>query len=189
MVALGRPRERLPKPGAVRIYAPDGKWKDLVDHELSRARLVILRIGTTEGLRWETERALETISFEKTLFFALGMRRTLYNTATERFRVEFGVALPCFAEVQRWGRVSGFFTLGTGRIPRFLPLTAPFLRTDRSFPLKGLFHYALRPIFVTLGVNLAPLPVTHVRLLGIFLSPIFCLAITLFQYYHVGYIV
>lgn len=165
MIKLGRPGERSPVLGAVRVYAPDDQWRDEVDAWLARAELVILRVGTTGGLWWETARVHETVSAEKVLFYMLGTSRTLYDSAAERMRVELGIDLPCFAEVQHWGRVSGFFMFGVGWKPRFLPIAAPYWRTSWFRPMKGLFHYTLEPVYVSHGLDWSPLAISKTKIL------------------------
>lgn len=134
MVALRRPGEWLLRSGAARISAPDDKWMDTVDSWLARTQLVILRAGTTEGLWWEKIRAFKTVGAEKILLLLLWESRALYESEAERMKIELGIDLPCFAEVQRWGQVSGFFTFKTGQKPSFLPIYAPFVRTSLFFP-------------------------------------------------------
>jgi len=34
LLAIGQPGERLPKPGAIRVYASDTEWRDVVTHWL-----------------------------------------------------------------------------------------------------------------------------------------------------------
>jgi hypothetical protein len=43
LVAIGRPGERLPTPGAARIYTSDEEWKDVVKRQLQATRLVVIR--------------------------------------------------------------------------------------------------------------------------------------------------
>ena len=52
-VAIGKPRELLPELGAARTYVSDDEWQDKIREWVTRARLVIVRAGATEGLRWE----------------------------------------------------------------------------------------------------------------------------------------
>jgi len=61
VVALSNPTERYQSPGASRIMAADSEWQDIVEGYLKTARLTVLRLGDTEGLRWEIKRALETV--------------------------------------------------------------------------------------------------------------------------------
>jgi hypothetical protein len=65
VVAIGRPRERLPEYGAARMYVSDAKWQSEVISLMDRCRFVLFRIGSTEGLRWELGTALHRVSPEK----------------------------------------------------------------------------------------------------------------------------
>ena len=62
LLAVGQPGEMLPKPGPLPAYADDVSWRDMVDQWLGSARLVIVRPGSTPGVRWEVERAFTTVS-------------------------------------------------------------------------------------------------------------------------------
>ncbi|MEZ5843538.1 MAG: hypothetical protein R3D27_07370 [Hyphomicrobiaceae bacterium] len=57
-LAIGRPGERLPASGAVRLYAWEEIWQDAVLELIARARLVILRMGRSKGLSWEIDQVL-----------------------------------------------------------------------------------------------------------------------------------
>lgn len=59
-VAVGDPRERLPQLGAARVYAGDaeGGWKAEVGGQIAGARLVLLHVGSSKGLRWEVEKVV-----------------------------------------------------------------------------------------------------------------------------------
>jgi hypothetical protein len=50
LIAIGKPGETLPTPGAARLYASDDKWKDVVAKQMKRARLVVIRAGSSVGL-------------------------------------------------------------------------------------------------------------------------------------------
>src|SRR5438876_1749915 len=60
LVAIGHPGERLPEPGAARIYTSDEEWKEVVKRQMQAARLVIIRAGVGENLVWELRKAVET---------------------------------------------------------------------------------------------------------------------------------
>ena len=60
-VAIGRPGEPAPPLGAKRIYVSDDQWQDKVRQMSADARLVIFRLGETEGLKWEWDYCLDTI--------------------------------------------------------------------------------------------------------------------------------
>jgi hypothetical protein len=52
-IAIGKPGEPLPELGAARAYVSDEAWQSQIMQWLSRARLVIVRAGATNGLQWE----------------------------------------------------------------------------------------------------------------------------------------
>lgn len=52
-VAVGKPGEPFPEVGAARMYLPDDQWQARVAQLIDEARLVVVRAGATEGLRWE----------------------------------------------------------------------------------------------------------------------------------------
>ena len=52
-VAVGKPGEPIPEVGAARMYLPDDEWQARVGQLIDEARLVVVRAGATEGLRWE----------------------------------------------------------------------------------------------------------------------------------------
>ena len=45
VVAIGKPGEDLPTPGAARIYVSDEEWKEEVKRRMRAARLVVIRAG------------------------------------------------------------------------------------------------------------------------------------------------
>lgn len=67
VVAIGRPGEPLPNGGARRIYVDDSKWKSTVEDLMKSARLVAIRTGLSEGLRWELDKVFELLSPEQLL--------------------------------------------------------------------------------------------------------------------------
>jgi hypothetical protein len=62
LVAIGDPREALPRLGAVRVYAREGsEWQEVVADLAERARYVILEIGVSEGVLWEVDFITRTV--------------------------------------------------------------------------------------------------------------------------------
>ena len=64
-VAIGRPSEELPTPGAARMYLSDDRWKSEVDLLLQNACLVLIRAGRSEGLWWEFHQVFYRVSPER----------------------------------------------------------------------------------------------------------------------------
>jgi hypothetical protein len=53
VIAIGRPGEELPEPGAARLYVPHDAWQAVVGTLIHHARAVVLLGGNTPGLSWE----------------------------------------------------------------------------------------------------------------------------------------
>ena len=62
MVTIGRPGEDLRQLGAARMYVSDQEWREKVSSLIQCARLVVLRLGQTEGFWWELENAIRQMN-------------------------------------------------------------------------------------------------------------------------------
>ena len=72
-VAIGDPRDDLPDLGAARLYVDDKtNWKSEVLSLMNKARLVIIRPGLGDGLRWELDRAIQVVPSERVMFWLPG---------------------------------------------------------------------------------------------------------------------
>jgi hypothetical protein len=61
LLAIASPRSRLPSIGAAKIYVAESHWQ-IVVYELCRnANFILLRVGDTEGIRWEIEMLAEQV--------------------------------------------------------------------------------------------------------------------------------
>lgn len=60
VIAVGRPGEPLPHLGAARFYLPDDEWQAGVRRLMDLSQLIVLRLGTGEGLWWEVEQVRAT---------------------------------------------------------------------------------------------------------------------------------
>ena len=65
LVAIGRPGEKLATPGAARVYVGDDEWQDKVLELADTADLIVWVYGSTEGLRWEVSKLVESMPPEK----------------------------------------------------------------------------------------------------------------------------
>ena len=89
VVAIGKPGERLPELGAARRQVGDNEWRETVDDYMRRARLIVIRAGTTDGLWWEIERAVEHGTAGKVLLVSLGHGPRAADF-DERFEARYG---------------------------------------------------------------------------------------------------
>jgi hypothetical protein len=64
-IAIGRPEEPLSPLGAARDYVPDAVWQDEVQRRIQDAAVVVLIIGTSQGLAWELARLRDLAQLHK----------------------------------------------------------------------------------------------------------------------------
>ncbi|MEU6234357.1 hypothetical protein [Kitasatospora sp. NPDC047058] len=61
VIAVGQPGERLPLPGADKLYLPLNDWQPVVSDLIHRARLVVLVAGPGPGTLWEFTEAVRLL--------------------------------------------------------------------------------------------------------------------------------
>ena len=66
VIAIGRPKERIPPVGAARIYVGD-EWKDVVRKYLEISQMVLMFAGTTPGFAWELGEIFRSAPFKPTM--------------------------------------------------------------------------------------------------------------------------
>lgn len=163
LIAIGRPGERLPAPGAIRTYAADSDWKDVILNRMRSAPLVVIRAGVGDGLLWEVGQARSVLSPARVLLLVLNLSPREYRAFADRVRDQFGLALP---RLDRAGvlrvladfhvfkpiRVMpGFIMFSDDWTPVFLPLPLAFVRLGYN-DLRKPLSLALRPVFERHGL-------------------------------------
>jgi hypothetical protein len=88
VVAVGEPGEDLPELGAKRVYLADHEWQSVVTCWIESARLVVIRIGGSDGLWWETKTGIARTS-PKRLMLLVPDAQPTYLTFCQRFESEF----------------------------------------------------------------------------------------------------
>jgi hypothetical protein len=156
LVAIGRPGERLPEPGAARIYVPNEVWKAEVSRQMRAARLVVIRANVGVNLLWELKQAVETLSPQKVLILVLEMKAKHYESFRTEVNPVLGLSLPEGATLGHFNGVSGFIGFGADWKPCVFPL--PDLGFSRSLfkPYRQTFKLALRPVFESFGLEWQP---------------------------------
>jgi len=66
-IAVGKPGDKLPPLGAARLYLDDADWQKTVTKILKRAQLVFIKLGTSEGLVWETKKLVKMLRPEQVI--------------------------------------------------------------------------------------------------------------------------
>jgi hypothetical protein len=59
VIAIGEPGEELPPLGAARLLVAESQWKPEVRALMDKARLLLIRAGTSPGVLWEISAAVE----------------------------------------------------------------------------------------------------------------------------------
>jgi TM2 domain-containing membrane protein YozV len=78
-VAIGRPAEDVPELGAARMYFPDDQWREQICAFMERARLVVIRLGTTDNIWWEVEHAIRTVDPARLILVVVESRKKQEN--------------------------------------------------------------------------------------------------------------
>jgi len=173
-LAIGKPHEELPTLGASRLYVDDGDWEEAVTDLMSRARLVVLRTGETEGLIWEASRAVKKVSPEK-LLLVVPFGKKSYTTFRSKAQPFFPRPLPGYPA---WKipptSLQGVIVFDSDWTARFLPFRAGLWRGSFGDPSRS-WRMGLRPVYERLGIpwSLPPINwlrvVTFVFLMGVLL--------------------
>jgi hypothetical protein len=169
LVAIGRPGESLPTPGAARIYTPDEEWREAVKRQMQTARLVAILATVGENVLWELTQAVATLEPQKVLIVILQMKAEDYESFRTKTTPILGVSLPERATLWRFARrepemwspptLSGFISFAADWKPSFLALKKiPYFRTDLYDSFKSRAKYALRPVFESFGLEWQPAP-------------------------------
>ncbi len=122
LIGIGQPGESLPKPGAARIYP--AHWHESVEDLLRRVRLVILRPGTSEGVRWEVEHTFRMVDPAKVVLMLDRVKAKDYEKIRTALAAACSVELPPFKEVRSWRRAHALLEFGPNWTPKVLPLGA-----------------------------------------------------------------
>ncbi|TSB31764.1 transferase [Streptomyces benahoarensis] len=72
VITVGRPGEPLPHLGAARFYLPLDDWQPAILRLMELSHLIVLRLGTGDGLWWEVEQARATQPARKLVLLASG---------------------------------------------------------------------------------------------------------------------
>jgi hypothetical protein len=165
LVAIGKPGERLPLPGAARRYAGQD-WQQIVTEMMQSAVLVVIKASTQPGVLWEIERARQVLPPHR-LILLIGPEVSS-RKSYEHFRMEaerlFRVQLPSWPLPKPPGRqrnalhgeCRGFIRFTRTGIAEYVPLHAPreFQRGMR--PLRRMYEYSLWPVHQELGIPWSP---------------------------------
>jgi hypothetical protein len=129
VLAIGRPGEGEPPPGALRFYVTDAHWQEKVQALLPLCQIVIWTSGQTAGLRWEADYLIKTMPPRRLLLWVhvqLGQSRKQRDA--------------------EWGKFLGLYN---GVFPKPLPQqirNVKFIAFDDDWTPRPLARRGLRPL-------------------------------------------
>ncbi|MET7902512.1 hypothetical protein [Streptomyces sp. NPDC005336] len=132
LVAIGRPGEILPLPGALRAYLPVDDWQDTVRHLIARARLVVMGAGPGPGTIWELVEAVRTVQPAQ-LVLVVHHEADVYEQFRKAAAAEFAARLPQLRREK-----------GPHWLPPALPDYPPIRHPERltwDYVLKGVIYF------------------------------------------------
>lgn len=166
-IGLAEPGKDEPQdPGAARMRLPHDAWKEKVAEEMSRAALVVMRLGASEGLLWELGEAPNRVDPKRLVLLVPSEEEIVY----EEFRVKSRALLPCpLPEVKRTQRRFGF----TGGIvyfeadwtPHFRKFKVAWLRQTFWNTFGAVLKMSLQPVYEQLGIRWTMPPVQPIQVL------------------------
>jgi hypothetical protein len=163
-VAIGDPAESLPDLGAARIYASDDDWQVKVRDLLSRAALVILRPGTSEGFWWEFRLVRDVVSPER-LLLLVPDHKAVYSEFRRRAEDVLPHPLPEYPEGKRlMSRTRTIVAFEANWRSWPLPVAGSFRRTPFTSPYLARVKLTMKPIFARLGAPWVDPPVARRRM-------------------------
>ncbi|WP_404870035.1 transferase [Kitasatospora griseola] len=165
VIAVGRPGEPLPLLGAARFYLPLDDWQPTILHLMDLSRLIVLRVGTGAGLRWEIEQAVATQPAGKLVLLTPG--RVSDTAASTDGRLPVPLRLEEIAADTSW--ISAAVTFGADWTPHVRAIEPapgtepPRGRLRRTFtPVQAVF-WEPSPARRTVRAMKAALAATGVR--------------------------
>ncbi len=165
LIAIGRPGEPLPLPGAARMYCSNDEWKDAVVARMREASLVIIRAGQGEGLLWECEQAFVALSANRLVMLVLNLKAADYDRFAREVRDALRIPLP---SIPRFSLLNaafdfrnnpskvrpGFIVFSAGWRAEFVPLRLKIVKFGYR-DLATPFRRALERVFAANGVAMS----------------------------------
>lgn len=153
-VALGDPADSLPDLGAARVYVTDDQWQGRVRELVGKARLVVLRLATTEAVRWEIQLVVSSLGPER-LVLVVPKGRRRYRSVKAACDEYLRSPLPDLPlkPVGLWS-IGGIVRFEPDWTPSFVPRARiRWLRASFQAPLEQRLLYMLRPVFEQVGAE------------------------------------
>lgn len=147
---------------------PEKCWQDEVLEQMSKARLVVMRIGDTPGFLWEMQEAFQRVRPERLVFWVPAGRER-YEKFCRAAQGQLAHPLPAY-EAGRWPRFSdhgGILYFGDDWSPRLQRFKTVWVRQTFWELFAATLKIALRPVYEKLGVVWRKPPIQPMQVLYI----------------------
>jgi hypothetical protein len=181
-IAFGHPREWFQPIGASRVYAQED-WKLEILHLMSQARLVIIRPGEREGIKWEIEQLRALDQPERVVFYLKFRGRKkkqelAYQSFRDHVQSKLRTRLP-----EQLGRAR-FLLFDRSWQPHFVEeANRPSQLLQQLFSRSGnIASDNLRPLLKALNLDLPPEPnslFSNLVTIGLWLAAFFSVGLVL----------
>ena len=166
-----------PDPGAARLYASQEHWREEACAEMSKAQLVIMRMGDSPSFWWEVREAIDRVRPERLVFLIPPEKMAVKY---ERFRQKACEWLPCqLPEYRdRWslsGPPGGLLYFGPDWTPHLQEFKTIWLRQTFWNLFAAPLKIGLKPVYEQLGFKWTKPPVQPMQVL--YLLVLFVLAV------------
>lgn len=188
LLAIGRPGEKLPEVGALRLYVDDANWQPTVRALMARAQLTLFLAGSSDGFWWELQHAVRNL--EPTKFVVLlPFDKQDYVAFREEAMQRLALKLPDVRRISRLeGNIRAVLYFDAAVKPHlyssYQMRARDALRLGHFSISKGMASYLrvlLRPAYENLGIKWLPMPTPWGSLL-IFLFGISAIGASLFAW-------
>ncbi len=170
VVCIGKPGEKLPELGAARVYVSHEEWQQKVHDFMTKAKLVVMRLGDTPGFWWEVERSVKAIEPTRLLLLVPFGRRK-YREFVGKAAQHFPRPLPDYSArgnflgiryTRSLGTLRGFVYFENDWTAHYVDLVRvrwPWKMTPRFIGRRRIiqkFKWGLQPVFGQLSVQWNP---------------------------------
>jgi hypothetical protein len=170
VVAIGKPGEKTPTLGAARMYVSNEEWQEKANALIRNGKMVVLRLGQTEGFWWELERTIRQVNPHQLIVLVPCIPdRAVREAVRRRAESLFPKELPKFARdaemVRGVGTLNGYLYFDADWTGHYVDLTRrlwPLIALPRVIGLGGPsanLKYGLRQVYAAHGARWAPPPV------------------------------
>lgn len=154
VIAIGKPGEKLPPLGAIRIYVDHQDWKQVIMEKAEKARLVIFGAGNSPGVMWEMQFMLNHFSPVKTAILFPPDPNTVEDFQIELERL-IGCPLPPVDNSKNKNRIGRllYFKLNGNPVWKDIISRPPFKYTRLWNALVPVYQLTFQPVFEQLNVQ------------------------------------